>query len=35
MIFKTLHLLLHIDDIITKGQAVNIPWEDLTYTETL
>ena len=28
-------LLLHIDDIITKGNAVNIPWEKFTYTETL
>lgn len=28
-------LLLHIDDIITKGQAVNIPWEDFTYTEAV
>ena len=27
-------LLLHIDDIITKEQAVNIPWEAFTYTES-
>ncbi len=26
-------LLLHIDDIITNGQSVNIPWEKFTYTE--
>lgn len=26
-------LLLHIDDIITNGKPVNIPWEDFTYTE--
>ena len=24
-------LLMHIDDIITKGEAVNIPWEDFTF----
>ena len=28
-------LLLHIDDIITKEQAVNIPWQDFTYTESV
>lgn len=27
-------LLLHIDEIITKGQPVNIPWEAFTYTES-
>lgn len=26
-------LLLHIDEIITKGKAVNIPWEKFTYIE--
>lgn len=26
-------LLLHIDDIITRGATVNIPWEDFTYVE--
>ena len=26
-------LLLHIDDIISQGEAVNIPWENFTYTE--
>lgn len=26
-------LLLHIDEIITEGKAVNIPWEKFTYTE--
>ena len=26
-------LLLHIDEIITGGKAVNIPWEDFTYIE--
>ena len=28
-------LLLHIDDVITNGRAVNIPWEDFTYTESV
>ena len=28
-------LLLHIDDIISRSEAVNIPWEDFTYTETV
>lgn len=27
-------LLLHIDEIITKGEAVNIPWEKFTYIES-
>ena len=26
-------LLLHIDDIISRSEAVNIPWEDFTYAE--
>lgn len=28
-------LLLHIDEIITGGSAVNVPWEAFTYTEQL
>lgn len=28
-------LLLHIDDIITRERAVNIPWEKFTYTESV
>ena len=28
-------LLLHIDDIITNGCAVNIPWDDFTYIESI
>ena len=28
-------LLLHIDDIITRECAVNIPWEKFTYTESV
>jgi len=30
---KDFPLLLHIDDIITNGQPVNIPWESFTYIE--
>ena len=26
-------LLLHIDDIISRSEAVNIPWEGFTYAE--
>lgn len=32
---KDFPLLLHIDDIITNSQAVNIPWDDFTYTESI
>jgi len=28
-------LLLHIDDIITAGKGVDIPWDKFTYTESL
>ena len=28
-------LLLHIDEIITGGSDVSIPWEEFTYTEQL
>lgn len=28
-------LLLHIDEILSEGKAVNIPWESFTYSENL
>ena len=28
-------LLLHIDEIISAGKSVNIPWESFTYTEKI
>ena len=28
-------LLLHIDDIITSGKSVNIPWQDFTYIDSI
>ncbi len=28
-------LLMHIDEILTRNKAVNIPWEEFTYTEKI